>query len=346
MHNTKNSSRRPMTVNYQVPLDTLSSKRPFSSHIKSIEHQSPNSLQLKIPPLPNIREICQGQKINHKNYQQNNHHFYREIPKNTITSLRNESYFWKVKRKISKSSSIGNKKSVTLNKMMSLKDEKFPNCPKSNNPTLPSDSSYSDSKNDQKKKTPNQNPVKNPCGKSWSENKKETESKPCKICTPVWDEMSEKKKVNMMNRPHTTKTDFKLSEFSQIQLDSSAYLLKEIDNIKTEITKMQTEHSKITMSDAVKIINDIKTKIKAAHSTVLLENRITRPRTARVKTPTKPPLVRPSKLLHENLVSTSNKGLRTQTTNSSYMKATVSSFNKQKKEVLSNNKMCGSKNFK
>lgn len=343
-----------MTVNYQAPLNSIdcNCKRPFSSHIKSVEQYS-NSLKLKIPPVFNIREICQEQ--NSKVYQRDHRHF-REIPKNTITSLRNE--VWKVKRKASRSSSSISKKGVFVNKCSNLKSEKLPNYSKNNQPSLPNDSSYSESKNtgssegNQERKLPNQKPTKSPFEKSSSEKGGKDVVKPCKVCKPLREEPTKSKILSVSEkskkiRAQTTNInsnslfDFKLLEFSQMDIDGSAYLLKEIDNIKAEITKMQDKNSKMTMPDAVKLISDIKSKIKAAQSTVILENRTARPLTARVKTPTKSPLIRPSRQLASNTVTESpsskfNSNKTSNTTNNSYMRATVCSLKKQ-------NQFCGLK---
>lgn len=270
-HNSKNYLSRPMTVNYQVPLDTIhcKNKRPFSSHIRHVENYS-DSLQFQTAPIPNVREICQKSysKDHQGNLRQLN--LYSKIPKNAIAAKCKNDVFNNHKTEVK-----------------TPKDDRTFKLSK-----LPLMTRYTKNFNTE---TQNQKILITGSRKRMltnPENRKDVD-KPCKICKPSLEANTfvgsetlrvQSTKINVKSLPN-----FKLSEFTQIDMDSSSYLMKEIDNIKAGITKLQDKNSKINIMDAIKLINDIKNKIKAAHSRAAQGNQTKRP--ARVKTPTKKPIV-------------------------------------------------------
>lgn len=274
-HNSKNYLSRPMTVNYQVPLDTIhcKNKRPFSSHIRHVENYS-YPLPFKTAPIPNIREICQQSysKDHLGNLRKLN--LYSEIPKKTIAAKCKNNVFNDHKKEAKKP-----------------KDDRIFKLSK-----LPSMTRYTKNFNTE---TQNQKILITGSQKRMltkPENGKDVD-KPCKICKPLLEANtfvgSETLRVQSTKINEKSLPNFKMSEFTQIDMDSSSYLMKEIDNIKAGITKLQDKNSKINILDAIKLINDIKIKIKAAHSTAAQRNRTKRP--ARVKTPTKIPIVHSSR---------------------------------------------------
>lgn len=281
-----------MTVSYQAPLEPESGNgRPLTSHVKI--GKPSDSLGLCRPP-PLIRDLAEVTKCKSKA----NHMFSHELQRNTESSLLQDSYAGsKVKRKVS---------CMNLLYRAAERKPMDPSC-KGDKPLEKSyGDRKSDKEARENLPRGNTDPCtsppitqNNPCDPCALKKDTTTDSKgrPCKVCAPDTNSIRKNKmpirvkspwkkekiqtvhrislgnRINeILNRRPTETTAppkplLDLNLLSQIDLDGSAFLIQQLQNIKSDLVAGQKGNPKLNMRDAILVINDLKSKISSLYNT-------------------------------------------------------------------------------